>query len=155
DAAAVECRVRAAGDDRAPPLREQDPVAEAPDAREELEVRLAVARSVIVAPEGDRHRRHRLLDHELPELADDRLPARPERVDVGAEHARRHLAGPAWDQRVSLHEPGADVGPTAADVDVDARPELLVQPLVPLERERRARLADHADRGEVEEASRL
>ena len=79
DAAAVERRVRAAGDHRAPALGEQDPVAEAPDARVVVEVRLAVARAVGVVPEGDGHRRHRLLDHELAELADDGR-CRPDRT---------------------------------------------------------------------------
>ena len=51
DAAAVERRVGAAGDHRAPALGEHDPVAEAPDAGEVVEVRGAVARAVGVVPE--------------------------------------------------------------------------------------------------------
>ena len=73
DAAAVEGRVGAAGDHRAAALGEHDPVAEAPEAREVVEVRRAVAGIAGVVPEAHRHRRHRLADDELAELADDRL----------------------------------------------------------------------------------
>src|SRR3990172_1830397 len=128
DAAAVERRVRAAGDDGAAVLREPDPVAEAPDPREVLEVRLAVAGAVGVVPEGDRHRRHRLLEDELAELADDGLPVRPERVRVDAEHACRHLAGVDGEQRVALHDPGAHVRAPAAHVQVDVRADLPAEP---------------------------
>ena len=155
DAAAVEGRVGPPGDDRGPPFGEQDPIPEAPHAREMLEVRLPVARPVGVVPEADGHRGHGLLDDELPELADHGRAVRPERVDVGARHPRRHLPGVDGKQRDSLHDARADVGATAADVDVDVRPELLVEPLVPLEWKRRARLADHAHRGQVEQPAGL
>src|SRR4029079_7173654 len=50
DPLAVERRVRTTFDDRAPPLRDADPVPVAPDARVHLEVALAVARPIGVVP---------------------------------------------------------------------------------------------------------
>ena len=76
DPAAVDGRVGSSGDDRRAALGELDPVPVAPDARERVEVARAVALPVLVAPEAERHRRHRLGDHELADLADERR-ARP------------------------------------------------------------------------------
>ena len=76
DAAAVDGGVAAAADDRRAAVGDLDPVAVAPDAGVGLEVGLAVARAVVVAPEVDRHRRHRAGEHELADLADVRV-ARP------------------------------------------------------------------------------
>ena len=54
-----------------------------------LEVGGAVARAVRVVPEADGHRRHRPPDHELAELADDRLAVEVEGDGVDAEAAAR------------------------------------------------------------------
>ena len=81
----------------------------------------AVARAVGVVPEADRHRRHRLADHELAELADDRL-ARPGRTP----RRRRRGSGPTSRPRTPAAAgtpwtmPGADVGAAAAEVEEHA-----------------------------------
>ena len=85
---AVDGRVRAAVDHRAAALGDLDPVAVPPDAGIGVEVALAVALAVRVVPEVDRHRGHRLRDHELADLAHERAavgcptppPPRPGRV---------------------------------------------------------------------------
>jgi hypothetical protein len=71
DAAAVERRVGAPRDDAAAALGELDPVALAPHPREHVEVRAAVERAVLIAPELRGHGRHRARDHELAQLAHD------------------------------------------------------------------------------------
>ena len=124
----------------AAPLGEHDPVAVAHDPGEVLEVRGSVARAVGVVPEAHGHRGHRLADDELAELADDWLAVRIERRRIDAEAWRAHLAGVDRQQRVALHESCADVRASAAVVEVHVRIDLLVQPLVALQRQRRARL---------------
>ena len=72
DAAAVDRRIRAPVDDRAAPGGDLDPVAVAPDARVHREVRVAVALAILVPPQADRHRRHRL--GQTPARRPDRSP---------------------------------------------------------------------------------
>ena len=91
DAAAVDRRVGATGDDRRAAVGDLDPVAVAPDAGERVEVARPVARAVRVAPEPDRHRRHRLGDHELADLADDRA-RRPRSTPRPSRRARAPAA---------------------------------------------------------------
>ena len=113
DSAAVQRGVRAPGDDAAAVVEELHPVALAPDAREVLEVGRPIARSVGVVPEPDRHRRHRLGDDELAELADDGVAVRVVGGGRDAEAASGDGAGPHGQQRVALDDAGADVGATA------------------------------------------
>ena len=113
DAAAVDGRVRAAVDHRRAGRRDLDPVAVAPDAREHVEVALAVALAVGVVPEEQRHRRHRLGDHELADLVDQRPPVLAPRLHRRAQRARLQLAGPHRQQRAGAHERGAEVGAAA------------------------------------------
>src|SRR5919204_540375 len=155
DAAAVEGGVRAAGDDAAAALGEHDPVALAPDAGVEVEVRGAVALAVGVVPEAHRHRRHRLGDHHLAELADDRLALLVERLDVDAQAAARDLAVVDRLQEAARHECAADVGAAAAVDEADVGAELLVDVVVALGRQGRAREAERADARQVEVASGL
>src|SRR5262249_55019530 len=86
-AATVQRGVRAAGDDAAAALGEEDPVALAPDASEEVEVRGAVAPALGVVPEAHRHRRHRVGHDHLAELADDLVALLVEGLDVDAQAA--------------------------------------------------------------------
>ncbi len=71
-AATVQRGVGTAGDGATALLVERDPVAVPPHPRVRLEVRGPQPRAVGVAPEADRHRRHRPGDHQLALLADDR-----------------------------------------------------------------------------------
>ncbi len=93
-AVAIERRVAAAVDDAAAAGRDAHPVAVAPDAGVHVEVAVVVAAAVGVAPEVERHRRHRL----------HAAPARPPRRSAAcrasshtctsrAEAAALHLAG--------------------------------------------------------------
>src|SRR5205807_10480745 len=72
-AAAVERGVRAAVDDEAAVGQHLDPVAVPPDPGVHLEIALPVPDAVGIVPEPDGHRRHRLGDHQLADLADDWL----------------------------------------------------------------------------------
>ena len=75
-----------------PRVGDLDPVAVAPDAGVHREVALAQPRAVVVAPEGDRHRRHRLGQDELADLAHERVAVLVEGLDLGAQRARLQLA---------------------------------------------------------------
>ncbi len=68
----VQCRVRTAMHHNRIPIGDGDPVAVTPYAWILVEVGLAVAAAVGVVPEEHRHRRHRLGEHQLTGLADDR-----------------------------------------------------------------------------------
>src|SRR6185436_18850711 len=92
DAATVQGRIRAAGDDAGPGFGEPHPVALAPDAWVHAEVRVAVALVAWVVPEAHGHRRHRAADHQLPELAGDLAALDVERRGVDPQPASRHLA---------------------------------------------------------------
>src|SRR5204862_4103967 len=133
DTAAVEGRVRASCDDTAAALGEPDPVALPPDSGEHVEVRAAVERAVRVPPEADRHRGHRLRDHALSELADERSPIRVERVRVDAEQASRDLALVDGKERRAADDTAADVGAAAAVHERHVRAELLVHVPVSLD----------------------
>src|SRR5205085_311037 len=78
--APVQGRVGAAGDDAGTPLGDGYPVAVPPDAGVHVEVRLAVPRAGLVAPEAHRHARHRRGDDQLAELAGDGLTPVVERL---------------------------------------------------------------------------
>ena len=71
DAAAVQGRVGPAVNDAAAVGHDHDPVAVPPDARIVGEIASPVPLAAGVIPESDRHRRHRLGQHELADLADD------------------------------------------------------------------------------------
>ena len=140
---------------RASSLGEADPVALAPDARVQLEVRAAVERSVRVAPELHGHRRHRLRDHELTQLADERLAlvgrTRPLRRRAVAPRSRLRRRAAA----AAAHDPTAHVRAAAAVDQQHVGPELLVDVAVPLGWQRRAGRPEDADRAEVVVATRM
>ncbi len=110
DPRAVDGRVRAPVDDRRAARGDLDPVAVAPDARVGLEVRGAVARPVLVAPEEHRHRGHRLGDHQLADLVDERVAVLVPGLDRAAERAPLELAAIDGQDRNAADEGGADVG---------------------------------------------
>ena len=91
DAAAVDRRVRAPVDDALPRsvISIQSPWRQTPGY---MEVALAVALAVGVVPEVQRHRRHRLGDDQLADLADQRLPVLVEGLDRAAQRAALQLA---------------------------------------------------------------
>ena len=109
-----------------------------------LEVAGAVARAVVVAPEEERHRGHRLGDHQLADLVDDRVAVLVERLDRGAERAALELAAVDRQQRDAADEGGADVGAAAGREEPGVAADVLVDPLEALRRERRAGRADGA-----------
>ena len=101
-----------------------------------LEVAGAVARAVVVAPQEEGHRGHRLGDHELADLVDHRLAVLVEGLDRGAERAALELAAVDGEQRDAADEGRADVGAAAGREEPGVRAELLVDPLEALGRER-------------------
>ena len=111
-ASPVERGVGAARDHTAPALGDGDPVAVTPHAREVLEVRGRVARTVRVVPEPHGHRRHRLRHDELAGAADHRTAALVEGTHGTPEVAARDLALPHRRHRAPTDERGADVGAT-------------------------------------------
>ena len=142
DPAAVDRRVRAAGDDRRAALGDLDPVAVAPDAGEHVEVALAVALAALVVPEEQRHRGHRLGDHQLADLADQRLALLAPGLDRRAQRARLQLALVDRHQRAAAHERRAQVGAAAGREQPRVRADVLVDPAEALGGERRAGRAD-------------
>ena len=149
DAATVEGGVTAAGDDARAAVGDRDPVAVTPHARVVLEVRGAVARAVLVAPEPDRHRRHGLLDDELAELPAHRGPRLVEGVDVGAQRPTGDLTGVHGDRGCARDEGRAGVGASRDGAQLDRRIELVVDPPEAGLRKGRPRGADRAQRGQV------
>ena len=85
------------------------PVAVAPDPVEHVEVALAVARPVRVAPEEERHRGHRLGDDQLPHLVDQLVAVLVVGGDRRAERAALDLARVDRQQRTAGDERGAHV----------------------------------------------
>ncbi len=114
-AAAVERGVGAARDHAGAVVGEGDPVAVAPHARIVGEVRARGASRRRVAPEADRHRRHRLGDHELALHAGRARRCRRDRTASTAQPSSRQLISPArtGQQRHRAHEGGAHVGAAA------------------------------------------
>src|SRR5207248_2111472 len=128
-AAAVDRRVGAPSDDRRPAVGDLDPVAVAPDAREGGEVALAIARPVLIAPEIERHRRHRLGEHELPDLVDERTTVLTPRLDLRPERPRLELASVDRQRRDAADERRADIGPARGGEEPDVLTELLAHPV--------------------------
>ena len=142
-------------DDRGAAVGDLDPVPVAPDARVGVEVRLAVLGAVLVAPEVDRHRRHRLGQHELADLADVGVAFGVPRFDRRAERARLQLAlvhrqlGHAADER------RAQVGAAAGGEQPGVLADVLVDPAEALGGERGAGGADGLQRAQVAALGRL
>ena len=124
-------------------------------ARVHLEVAGAVARAVVVAPEEDRHRRHRLGDDELADLVDHGVAVLVEGLDLGAQRAALELALVDGEDRDSADERGADVGAAAGREEPGVLADVLVDPVEALGGERRAGRADGAEAGEVAARARL
>ena len=101
-----------------------------------IEVRGAGPRVAGVVPEPDRHRRHRLPDHELTQLADDFLAVIVEGSDVDPEAAPAispaytGRSGQPWTMPVHMSVP-----PAAVDEE-DAWVDLLVDPREAVDRKR-------------------
>jgi hypothetical protein len=105
-----------------------------PDAAVVLEVARPVARTVLVAPEEDRHRGHRFGDHQLSDLVDDRVPVLVEGLDFGPEGAALELAAVDWQQGHAPDEGGADVGAPAGREQPGVAADVLVDPFESLRR---------------------
>ena len=148
-ALAVDRRVRAAVDHGAAARRDADPVAVAPDARVHREVALAQPLAVLVAPQEQRHRGHRLGDHELADLVDERVALLVPGLHRAAERAALQFALVDRQQRAAGDERRADVGAAAGREQPDVRADVLVDPAEALRRQRRAGRADRAQRAQV------
>ena len=97
-AVAVDRGVAAAVDDRAGgadlgPGDQADPVAMAPDAGVHVEVAVLQAAAVGIAPQVQRHRRHRLDADQFAHLVHQRLAVLAPGLDRGTQAAALHLAG--------------------------------------------------------------
>src|SRR5712664_555018 len=88
-----------------------------PDAGEDSEVARPITLSVGIVPEVHRHRWQRTRDHQLADLADDRLPVRVVGLDLGAERRALQLAGAHRQERARLEERGAHIGAAAHAAD--------------------------------------
>ena len=151
DAAAVEGGVRPPADLARPVVEERDPVAVAPDTRERGVVGRPEPLAGRVAPQRDRHRRHRRRDHELPGLAGfAALAGGVERLDVASEHARGDLAGAHGFGGRRADERRADVGASAHRPGLDLPADGVDQPLEPLRRQRRPGRAEVAQTAQVD-----
>ncbi len=126
-----------------------------PDAGEGREVALAVAGAVLVAPEVERHGRHRLGEHELPHLVDERTAVLAPGLDLRAERAGLQLAPVDGERRDAADEGGADVGAAGGGVEPEVLAELLPHPVEALGRQRRAGRADAVEPGQVAPHARL
>ncbi len=114
DATPVQGGVGAAGDDARPSLGDGEPVAVAPHAREAVEVGVAVALSVVVAPEAHGHDGMGAVTTSSPCSPITGLPASSKASTRGARASRQlDLAGHDRHQRAAADEGGAHVGATA------------------------------------------
>ena len=109
-----------------------------------LEVAGAVAAAVLVAPEEDRHRGHRLGDDQLADLVDHGVAVLVPGLDRGAERAALQLAAVDGQERDAADEGGAEVGAAAGREEPGVGAEVLVDPVEALGREGRAGRADRA-----------
>ena len=117
-AAGVQCRVAAAVNHQPVGGGDFRPVAMAPGARKEIEVRGTILRAVGVVPEAHRHRRKRPCAHELAGRATQRRAIRVEHVDRHAE--------PAALQFAAMHRGGADC-PAQSRKVMSVPPEMLAK----------------------------
>ena len=139
----------------APPrgvMRIQSPWRQTPGIHRE--VALAAALAVGVAPEEERHRGHRLGDHELADLVDDAAALLVPGLDRAAERAALQLALVDRQQRAAGDERRAHVGAAARREQPEVALHVLVDPAKALRRQRRAGRADRPQRAQVEVASR-
>ena len=114
-----------------------------------LEVAGAVAAAVLVAPEEDGHRGHRLGHDQLADLADHRVALLVPGLDGGAEGAALELAPVDRQQRDAADEGGAEVGAAAGREEPGVGAEVLVDPVEALGRERAAGRAHRLEPAEV------
>ena len=114
-----------------------------------LEVAGPVAAAVLVAPEADRHRGHRLGDDQLADLVDDRVAVLVPGLDRGAERPALQLAAVDGQQGDAADEGGAEVGAAAGREQPGVGAEVLVDPVEALGGERGAGRADGPEAAEV------
>ena len=152
---AIQRRVGPPGDDTSAISIEGDPVSVVPHAGEFLEVGAPVSRIVIVTPEADGHRRHRLGDHQLTGLA--RITAgavRAERLNIASEHAGRDLSTAHGQRRSRPNETGTHVGTATERTDLHVATNRVRDPFEALGREWRAGRAKMTQPGEVKVVTR-
>ena len=148
-AAPVQGGVGTAVDDAGAVGQDLDPVAVPPAAGEVGVVALPVARPVRVVPEADRHRRHRLADDQLADLADHRLPSRIQCFHRRPQAAAGDGPGPHRPDRDRADEPGAQVGATGQRAQDHVVLHVVVDPAEALRGQRRPGRAHPAQRGQV------
>ncbi len=102
-----------------------------------------------IAPQEQRHRRQRLGQHKLAKLVDQRLALLVPGLDRTAERAALDLALVHRQQRTATHERRTDVGAAAGGEQPDLAPDMPVNPVKALGRQRRAGRADAAQRAQV------
>ena len=128
--------------------RDADPVAVAPDAGVHVEVALDVALVARVAPEVQRHRRHRLHADQLAHGVHQRLAVFAPGLDLRAQAAALHLALSHRQLAVAGDEGAGEVGAAADRVEPDALAvdlrAVVPDPLVALVGQRAAGGADGA-----------
>src|SRR6185503_10876742 len=116
DAVPVQGGVAAAEDEAAAALVDPEEIALPPHAGEVGEIGLPVQFTVVVVPQPDRHRRHRLGDHHLADLTGDGLAPVVERVGGHAEVAGLVFPGVHRQHGRAAGESAAYVGAAAARV---------------------------------------
>jgi predicted nucleic acid-binding protein len=127
-AVAIEGGVGAAVHDHRAVGGEGDPVAVPPHTGISGEVRLAVAGTVGVVPEGQRHGRHGAGDDQFADLVDDRMALLVVRGQCDAQVGRGELARPHRHDGRSAGEAGDDVGAAADGGELDAVADVVTDP---------------------------
>jgi hypothetical protein len=89
----------------------------------------------LVAPQANRHRRHRLGDHELADLADDGNAIGVPRLDLRAERTGLQLAAVHRKRGDAADEGRAEIRAARRREEPDVRAELVVDPVEALGRE--------------------
>ena len=147
----IQRRIRTPRDLARSIVEERDPVAVVPDTRERLEVGAPISLTGNVAPQADRHRRHRRCDHEFASLARcTRRSVGSKCLHVTAEHASTDLTCPDRQHRRRADKGRAHVGATAHRPDLDVSAHSLWHPFEPLDRQGRSGRPEMPHTGQIQ-----
>src|SRR6056297_3499417 len=154
-AARIERRVRAAVDDHAAPFGQAGEIAVAPDPRMGLEVGRAVARAVVVVPEGNRHARKGLGAGQLAGLVDYDLAVVVADLDPQAQAPALQLTLVDRQQRIAQGKAGDNVRAAGNRAQLDVGLDVAVDVVEGFGQKWRAGRQDDFERIELVGLARL